>query len=101
MRAYNYLLFRVFRFYTDVIKEKEIPLIYVAAVSSTLVYLNFYSLYIFLENKGVINKIINSVMHVVIFMFLIFILNFYFFVKRKKFLEYGFKKDFSGGILVI
>ena len=100
MKIYQYLLFRIYRFFTDTVKEKNIPLLYVAAISSTLIYFNLFTASSFLEYKGLTPKIITHEIHVVASMVIIFILNFYLIIKRKKFLEFNFRKDAQGGALV-
>jgi len=101
MKVYNYLLFRIYRFYTDKIKEKDIPLIYTSTVSTVLVYFNLYAIYSFLVYKDFVKELMPNKYYVLITMGIIWILNYLFFVKRARFLECDFTKDIGGGVLII
>jgi hypothetical protein len=101
MRAYNYLLFRIYRFYTDRIKEKDIPLIYTSSVSTILVYFNLNTIYSYLVYKDVVKEIIPNKFYALIPMVIIWVLNYFIFVRRARFLECNFRKDIRGGVFVI
>jgi len=101
MRAYNYLLFRLYRFYTDRIKEKDIPLIYTCTVSTALIYFNLNTVYSYLVYKDIVKELMPNKFYALIPMGVIWILNYLFFVKGGRFLEYDFTKDIRGGILII
>ncbi|MNK03811.1 hypothetical protein D3C87_216640 [compost metagenome] len=101
MKIYNYLLFRIYRFYTDVMKEKEIPLVYVTTVSTLFIGFNLYTISSYLVFKDIIHEVISSKSRVIVFMVIVLCLNYIFFIKGKRFLNYNFKKDFKGGISII
>lgn len=101
MRAYNYLLYRIYTFYTDKIREKDIPLFYTSCVSTVLVYFNFMTVYSLLIYAGLFKDIIPGKYYALIPMGIIWILNYFTFVKGERFLGYNFKKDIKGGILII
>jgi hypothetical protein len=101
IRAYNYLLFRIYKFYTDRLKQNDSPFIYVTSVSTIFIYINLFSLYGLLVYNNVFNDIIPGKYYVVIPLGIIWALNYFFFVKREYFLECNFKKDVKGGMLVV
>ncbi|MGJ1438717.1 MULTISPECIES: hypothetical protein [Sphingobacterium] len=101
MKIYNYLLFRIYRFYTDVMKEKEIPLVYVTTVSTLFIGFNLYTISSYLVFKDIIHEVISSKSRVIVFMVIVLCLNYILFIKGKRFLNYNFKKDFRGGISII
>lgn len=78
MRAYNYLLFRLYRFYTDSIKEKDIPLIYTSTVSTVLIYFNLNTIHSYLVYKDIVKELILNKFYVLIPMGIIWILNYLF-----------------------
>ncbi|MNK03813.1 hypothetical protein D3C87_216660 [compost metagenome] len=100
MKIYSYLLFRIYRFYTDVMKEKEIPLIYVTTISSLFIYLNLFTIYGYLLYKNLIGEMISSKFQVILYIGIVLCLNYILFIKGKRFLNYGFKKDFKGGLMI-
>ncbi|PWG77955.1 hypothetical protein [Pararcticibacter amylolyticus] len=101
MRIYNYLLFRIYRFYTDTIKEETGLLMTVASLSTLFLSFNIYTIYSFLTYKGLFNDIIPGKYYVLIPMAIIWLLNYFIFVRGEQFLEYNFKKDVKGGILIV
>lgn len=101
IRAYNYLLFRIYKFYTDRMKEKDIPLISVASISTLLIFFNIFTIYSLLIYKGYFNDIIPSKYYVLIPIVVIWLLNYFLFVRREFFLEYDFRKDVKGGLLIV
>ncbi|NQX41293.1 hypothetical protein HQN84_20755 [Pedobacter steynii] len=82
-------------------KEKDIPLIYVTSISTVLIGFNFFTIYSFLVYRSFFRDIIPGKYYVLVPVGIIWILNYFAFVKRKRFLEYNFKKDLRGGMLII
>lgn len=101
MRAYYYFLFRVYKFYTDRMKENDIPLIYVASISTLLIFFNVFTVYSWLIYSDYFNDIIPSKYYVLIPIAIIWLLNYFVFVRRELFLECNFTKDIKGGLLII
>ena len=101
MRAYYYFLFRVYKFYTDRMKENDIPLIYVASISTLLIFFNVFTVYSWLIYSDYFNDIIPSKYYVLIPIAIIWLLNYLVFVRRELFLECNFTKDIKGGLLII
>jgi hypothetical protein len=100
MKIYYYLLFRIYRFYIDILKEEDIPLIFVTSVSTILIYINIYTINVVLGLFN-IGPIIDSKFFVISVLIAIWIVNYVFFVKPKNFLEYNFKKNRLGGFFII
>ena len=101
MRAYYYFLFRVYKFYTDRMKENDIPLIYVASISTLLIFFNVFTVYSWLIYSDYFNDIIPSKYYILIPIAIIWLLNYFVFVRREFFLECNFTKDIKGGLLII
>ncbi|MDN3694663.1 hypothetical protein QWZ06_21520 [Chryseobacterium tructae] len=101
MKAYYYLLFRIYRYYKDKQNENDFQAIFSAFAISTLIIslvlfffhglLNYFDLLPMYPNK----------FYMILFMVIIGFINYYFFVKDKRFLEYGFQKDKKGGVYII
>ncbi|OJV54985.1 MAG: hypothetical protein BGO31_16755 [Bacteroidetes bacterium 43-16] len=100
MRALNYLIFRVYKFYTDRMKESDIPLFSTSAVCSVLIGVNFLSILFLLKYFDVI-KIPSNKYFALIPISIVWILIHFCFVKPMRFLKYDFKKDIKGGVIVI
>jgi hypothetical protein len=100
MRVYNYFLFRVYRFYTDKMKETQMPLFYTSAVSTVVVGFNLFTVYAILDYLDAVVMFSGKYL-ILIPAGVIWTITHFFFVKGKRFLEYGFKKGVKGGFLVI
>lgn len=100
MRAYYYFLFRIYEFYIHRMKEKNIPLFYVCSISTVLMFFNFYTVYTVLEFNDLIPSI-SSKLAIISITLALWIINFIFFVRPKKFLKYNFEKDGLGGLMII
>lgn len=100
MKIYYYILFIIYRFYTDQMKETQMPKFYTSAVSSVLIWVNLLSVHYFMEYYGLVEPIPNS-FFVVSGGLLLGIFNHLLFVRGGKFLECGFNKSARGGVLVI
>ena len=103
MRTYYYLLFRL---YTQLIKPKngnsEKTAIFITTTNSMfLVFFGMMTIFFYLNFYEVVNVSIPSKSKIIIFMFLIGFINYWFFIKPKKFLNYGFKTDKKGGYAII
>jgi len=101
MKAYCYFLFRVYKFYTDKIGESENQALFSAnAVSTIIIFFIVLSIY-GLANYFSIIPMFKNKMYVIPFMIAIGIINYFFFVRSKKFLSYDFQKDRHGGWLIV
>lgn len=102
VKPYYYLLFRIYRFYVDRMKEKDIPLIYVSALSTVLIFFNILTFLPALKILSIdINYYLSNKIYVLTSLVILWIANYIFFVKPKKFLEFNFKKDKKGGKFIL
>ena len=100
MRAYYYLLYRLYVFYTKTLRRDDQPLLNVAVVSSLLVLFNLLTIYYALHLYGLVPKIEINVFFILL-MGLVLIANYFLFVRSEHFLHCNFKQDRSGGIKVL
>ncbi|REC61488.1 hypothetical protein DRF65_14950 [Chryseobacterium pennae] len=101
MKAYYYFLFRIYRYYKDKRNEGEFEALFsVAAVSSVILSFHLIGVYIITNYFDLVSVITNKV-YMILFMIIVGCVNYYFFVRDKKFLNYGFQKDRKGGIYII
>lgn len=101
MKVYYYFLFRIYRYYIDKQNENEFQAVFSAtAVSTVIIY--FVLLFIYgSANYFDLLPMIKNKMYVIPIMIVIGIINYYYFVKQKKFLNYNFQKDRKGGRYII
>jgi hypothetical protein len=100
MKAYYYLLYRLYIFYIEKMKEEQMPLIYVASISTLLVFINLFTLYGLLNYYDVIPMFPNKYFIIAIII-LLWTLNYFLFVRKKRFLLYNFRQDFHGGAIIV
>lgn len=101
MRPYYYLLFRIYRFYKDTMREKTALLFTTTAVSTLLLYFNFLT---FLGLYGIMSGYTLphlSKPFLVLILGVASFVNYYIFVRRKNFLDFGFHKDVKGGVFIL
>ncbi|MFK7049806.1 hypothetical protein FLACOL_00455 [Flavobacterium columnare] len=105
MKAYYYFLFRLYNTLSDPRKKNdEKTIIYLTTSTST--FLIYYVLYILFAYFNfyfirILDKIVTGKPSVIILMVIIGVLNYFFFVKNKKYLKYGFNADKKGGYAII
>ncbi|MFC0262376.1 hypothetical protein [Fontibacter flavus] len=101
MKVYYYFLFRIYRLYKDKNKETDSQALFSAtAVSTTTLSINVFSFYGVLDYFDLVPTLENK--YITILIMLIFgWINHYFFVRERKFLNYGFQKDKKGGFLIV
>jgi len=100
MKIYYYFLFRVYRFYTDKMKETQIPLFYTSAVSTAVTGFNLFTVYSFLDYMEVV-KMFSGKYLILIPTMILWVITHFLFVQGKRFLKYDFKKSVKGGFLVV
>jgi hypothetical protein len=98
MRAYYYLLYRIYRFYSVKMNESDIPLIYVSAISTVLIGCNLFTIYSGLYLLGYVSLV--SLKVFIITLGVLWLLNHFFFVKGKQFLKYAFDTNIRGSVLI-
>lgn len=100
LRVYQYFLFRIYHFYVNVFKEKDLPIFYTSGVSSVILGMTIILMYSFFEYMGnfptIDFKYFNSSI-----ILITWLLNYIFFIRDKKFLDKNFKADILGGVLII
>ncbi len=100
MRIYQYLLFRIYMFYKDSKYESGNYTISTSLVSTLLISINLMTIYFLLEyNEILILKLNKGI--VIIFMALVWALNYLLIVKKEEFLKFNFTKDKKGGYLIV
>lgn len=101
MKAYYYLLFRIYRLYKDKNKETDSQALFSAtAVSTTILCFNLITIYFLLNYFGLLPIVTNKLI-MVLFMVTVGCINHYFFVRERTFLNYCFKKDNKRGFLIV
>jgi len=100
MKIYYYFLFRVYRFYTDKMKETKIPLFYTSAVSTAVTGFNLFTIYSILNYIEVV-KMFSGKYLILIPTVILWGITHFLFVRGKAFLKYDFKKSIKGGFLVV
>jgi len=98
--VYYYLIFRIYLFYIEVIKERDMPLLITSVVVSTLVFFNVFTLYaaakLYLGFEFMYEVYALSILG-----FILFLLNYFLFLKPKEFLERNFDKSVPGSIGIV
>ncbi|MBC7525483.1 MAG: hypothetical protein H7239_13725 [Flavobacterium sp.] len=104
MKLYNYLLFRIFNYYRNDYKESDGLSKYSTVLVSTLILyfiLLVLILYIDFYFFKILDYILPNKISVLLCLIFIGLLNYYFFIKDKKFLNYDFKNGKKGGYIII
>lgn len=101
MKAYYYFLFRIYRLYKDKNRESDTQAIFsVTALSTVLLSFIFLFLYGVTSYFGLIPIVTNKSI-IILFTVIVGCINYYLFVRGKKFMYFGFEKDKRGGFLII
>lgn len=100
MKAYYYLLFRIYMFYKETIKEKANFSLSASFVTTVLISVNLISIYFLFFYLNMLVEIPNK-FYIIIFMVLLWIFNYFFIIKKEKFLNYNFQKDKKGGYVIV
>lgn len=105
MKYYYYLLFRIFNSLSNPIKKNDNITINILLIntSTLIIYFTLYTFFTFIDFYFVkfLNNIITGNFAVLIVMGAIGFINYWFLIKPKKFLHYGFKADKTGGYLLV
>jgi len=104
MKAYYYLLFRIYNYYTEKGKESQkVAIMRTLLVSILFIYMVLFTSlpYIDFYSFRIIDQILPNNSSVIAFMAIIGFLNYWFFIKDKKFLNYNFKTYKKGGYAII
>ena len=98
MSVYNYLLFRLYTFYDK--KEKDSVLFSVTAASTVIVYISLFTIYALFDYLNIVKMFPNKY-YVIPIMIGLGFLNYYVFVRNKRFLTYDFKKSLGKDLMLI
>ena len=103
MKAYYYLLFRIYSILTVSYKNEYKTINYLLTSTSTLiVYFTIVTVISIIDFYVInfYNTLIPNSISVVTYMIVIGIISYFFIIKKKKFLKYNFKNDRRGGYLI-
>ena len=87
MSFYTRYLFSIYCFYTRILKQDSIPVLYVACVSGLVLFLNIYTAYLYLVDAAALPDFINSKARVLGILGAITALNYICFIKHQKFAQ--------------
>lgn len=105
MKLYYYFLFRIYWFFRDVVKEgHKMSLISTSLASVLFLYFIVYTiigLVYFFKVSTYFSLGLNYKFWIVLIGLVLWLLNYYLYIKPRNFLRQDFKKDKIGGILVL
>lgn len=90
IRLYLKFLYIVYRFYTDFLHERDMPVFYTGGVSSLMLFVLFFTAKCWWDFINEIHILYDTSAGVFIIL-LIWVLNYFVFIKPKKFLKSGFE----------
>ncbi len=94
----------MYNYYLEKGKEEDwVAISRILLVSTLLIYLSLYTAFAYVDFYFVkfLNKIVTGKLSVIIIMATIGFLNYWLFIRPKKFLNYNFKPDKKGGYTII
>lgn len=101
MKGYYYFLFRVYKLYKDKMNETDFQALFsTIAVSSVILSFHLIGAYVVLNYFDFV-PIVTNKFYMILFMVIVGCVNYFFFIRKKKFLNYGFQKDRKGGIYIV
>jgi hypothetical protein len=100
VRPYSYLLYRIYFFYVDRMREEQVPLVYVTAISTVLIFVNVFTLLGLADHYGIFSLSMNKYSAAATIA-IMGTMNYFFFIRGERFLDYDFKKDLKGGMLIV
>jgi amino acid transporter len=104
MKIYNYILFRLYDYYHRVRKEDAGLSLYFTVTASTLIiYFILYNTLTYVDFYffKIVNQLLPNKFSIIVFMAIVGFINYWFFIKNRKFLNYNFKSDKKGGYTII
>ena len=99
-KAYYYLCFRIYMFYKDTMNENDFPALFTSLAVTVILAVNLMSIYYVFVTLGIVDEIPNKY-YTLTFGFLVWLANYFLFIKQLKFLDYNFEKDEKGGYVII
>jgi hypothetical protein len=101
MKRYYYFLYRIYWFYKDKQNETEGQALFSATAVSTVILsfliFSFYGIANYLGLKPFFTEKSTTI----IFVIFVGFVNYFFFIRGKKFLNFNFEKDVRGGFLIV
>lgn len=105
MKYYYYILYRIFNSLSDSKKQNNAATISILLTntSTLIVWFGIYTMLSYIDYYcfNILNILIPNEFFVLIYVIILGLLNYYFFIKGKKFLNYGFKADKKGGYFIV
>lgn len=99
MKLIDYVLFRIYFFYKEVIKEKDDFIFSVSVVFTTIIGINILTILAVLKIYFDLKTKLDKGSLFLIYLTLLFLV--YLYVRKKTFLVKDFKKDLFGGLCII
>jgi len=87
-------------YFKDVVKEKDNLAFSTSISATTFVTINLFTVFAVLDYYNIVTFLMNKYIGLLI-TFILWITNYLFFVRKKEFLKYNFKKDKKGGWMII
>lgn len=101
MKFYYYFLFRVYRLYKDKSHETDSQAIFsVTAVSTVILCFFILSLYGVANYLG-LRPLFTEKSTTIVFAMIVGAINYFFIIRKKKFLKFNFEKDVQGGFAIV
>lgn len=105
MKAYYYFLYRVYWHYRDSPKKgHERALITTSFVSSLILYVilvTIFGLLYFFQKNQAPSFLSNDKLKTIFIMLIIYVINYFLFIKPMRFLKQNLRKDKKGGFLIL
>lgn len=105
MKSYYYILYRIFNSLSNSKKQNnaETISILLTNTSTLIVWFGLYTMLSYIDYYcfNISNILIPNKFFVLIYVIILALLNYYFFIKDKKFLNYGFEADKKGGYFIV
>lgn len=105
MTYYYYILYRIFNSLSDPKKQNNTVTINILLTntSTLILWFGIYTILTYIDYYcfNISSILVPNQSFVVIYVIILALLNYYFFIKDKKFLNYGFKADKKGGYFIV
>ncbi|KQO32742.1 hypothetical protein ASF10_19995 [Flavobacterium sp. Leaf82] len=98
MKTYYYLLFRIYKFYEK--NENANFTLSASFVSTVLLAVNLITIFLFLNFYDIVT-FIPDIKYLITSLICLWAFNYFFIVKKERFLEQNFEKDKTGGMCVV
>lgn len=99
VKPYHYILFSMYRFFADVVRDED-PWMPTLGLSSALLFANFLVVLVFIENNSIFDTELSR-LDVILVVTLLSILNYFINFRSLAFLSYDFQFDLKAFITLI